>query len=219
MKYLYLSYIVENSVPVYGGRRSVDIKNIKSFDKGDSTNIFSFEMGNHCGTHIDCPNHFFKEGLKVTDYFADTWFFNKPFVLNITLSENQIVSPEAIGEIPDKTDLLLVKSGFSSVRGMEKYINNNPGFSPETGLSLREKYPSIRAIGFDFISLSPYQDREVGRDAHRAFLSPEGKNNPILIIEDMNLSHDLSDLVSVVALPFRIASLDSAPCTVIGILR
>src|SRR4030066_315144 len=100
MVYLHLSYRVGTSVPVYGGRRSVDIKNIKSLDRGDSTNILSFEMGNHWGTHIDCPNHFFKEGLKVADYFADTWFFNKPFVLNITLSENQIVSPEAIGEIP-----------------------------------------------------------------------------------------------------------------------
>ena len=81
---------------------------------------------------------------------------------------------------------------------------------------MREKHPYVRAIGFDFISLSPYQNRNLGREAHRTFLDPEGVNAPILVIEDMDLSADLSRLISVWIFPLRISGVDSAPCTVIG---
>jgi len=219
MKYVYLSYIVENSVPVYGGRRSVDIKNIKSLDKGDSTNIFSFEMGNHWGTHIDCPAHFFKNGLKAADYSPETWFFQKPFVLPLKLKENSLAGPEDIGNIPEGTDLLLIKSGFSCFRGTEKYTHNNPGLKPEVGIWLRERHPYVRAVGLDFISLSAYQNRALGREAHRTFLDPNGVNAPILIIEDMDLSHDLSGLEEVWVAPLRVDEMDSAPCTVIGVIK
>jgi len=121
--------------------------------------------------------------------------------------------------IAEGSDLLLIQSGFGRFRGTEKYSCCNPGFAPETGTWLRKGHPSLRAIGFDFISLSPYQNRDLGRESHRAFLDPRGVNSPILIIEDMDLSGNLSDLLWVWVVPLRIEGLDSAPCTVIGVFR
>lgn len=216
MKHISLSYSLANEIPVYGGRGSLNIKNIKSLHSGDSANVFSFTMENHWGTHVDCPAHFFENGLSAADYPPETWFFKKPFVLPLKLEENSLISPEDINEIPEGTDLLLIKSGFSCFRGTEKYTHNNPGLRPEAGIRLRERHPYVRAIGFDFISLSPYQNRNLGREAHRAFLDPEGVNAPILVIEDMDLSADLTRLISVWIFPLRISGVDSAPCTVIG---
>jgi len=38
--------------------------------------------------------------------------------------------------------------------------------------------------GFDSISVSSFQNRMVGREAHRAFLDPKA---PILLLEDIDL--------------------------------
>ena len=214
----FLSYPIKKRMPVYG-KANVDMEIIpvKSLDKGDSYNVFKVNIENHFGTHVDCPAHFFKKGLRVSDYPAETWFFQSPFVLHLELRENQLVMPEDLSNnIPVGIDLLLIKSGFYRFRGSKKYSNYNPGFAEETGKWLRATYPSVRAIGFDFISLSSYQNREEGRKAHYAFLDPNVVNTPILIIEDMDLSGDLSGLSSVWILPLRIDRLDSSPCTVVG---
>jgi kynurenine formamidase len=218
VKYIYLSYLLENEIPVYGGCSSLNIKDIKSLQRGDSANVFSFIMENHWGTHIDCPAHFFENGLKAADYSPETWFFQKPFVLHLKLEENSLAGSEDMGKIPEGTDLLLIKSGFSRFRGTEKYTHNNPGLKPEVGIWLRERHPYVRAVGLDFISLSPYRNRALGREAHRAFLDPDGINEPILLIEDMDLSKNLSGLISVWISPLMIGGIDSAPCTVIGVL-
>ena len=214
----FLSYPIKKRMPVYGkANKNLEITPVKSLDKGDSYNVFKVNIENHFGTHVDCPAHFFKNGLRVNDYPAETWFFQSPFVLHLELRENQLVMPEDLSNnIPVGIDLLLIKSGFYRFRGSKKYSNYNPGFAEETGKWLRATYPSVRAIGFDFISLSSYQNREEGRKAHHAFLNPKGINIPILIIEDMDLSGDLSGLSSVWILPLRIDRLDSSPCTVVG---
>ena len=73
-------------------------------------------------------------------------------------------------------------------------------------------------VGFDFISLSPYQNKEEGRKAHRTFLDPDGENQPVLIIEDMDLEGDLSFMKQVWVAPWLIKGVDSAPCTVLGLV-
>jgi kynurenine formamidase len=216
----FLSYPIEKIMPVYGtANANIEIVPVKSICNGDSCNAFKVSIENHIGTHVDCPSHFFGHGLKISDYPADTWFFSKPHVIRLPLNENQIVTPGDLGGIPEGVDLLLIQSDFSRFRGTDIYSRYNPGFHPKVGEWLREKYPHVRAVGFDFISLSAYQNRDMGREAHRKFLDPEGSNAPVLIIEDMDLSLDLRGLKQVLAFPLRIEGIDSAPCTVIGVFE
>ncbi len=218
MKYVYLSYTIASDMPVYGGRALVNINLLKAISKGDSSNVYSITIENHWGTHIDCPAHFFENGLRAADYSPETWFFQKPFVLPRKLEENSLAGTEDMGKIPEGTDLLLIKSGFSYFRGTEKYTHNNPGLKPEVGIWLREAHPYVKAVGLDFISPSSYRNRALGRESHRAFLDPDGINAPILIIEDMDLSHDLRELREVWVAPLRVEGIDSAPCTVMGFI-
>lgn len=217
MSYRFLSHTLSNRIPVYGGYAAPDISEVKSISRGDSANVFSFSMQNHWGTHIDAPNHFFEKGKKISDYPADFWIFKAPTVVKLHLGcGDLLVCGEWIEKIHPETDLVLFQAGWSGTRNQEKYILQNPGIHPETGAYLRGRYPKLRAIGIDWISVSSYKNREIGREAHKAFLNPDGPNAPILIIEDMDLSGDLSGLKEVCVIPLRIDSLDSAPCTVIG---
>lgn len=213
----YLSYPIHEAIPVYGRvDAAIELIPVRSLRRGDSCNVYKIVMENHWGTHVDCPAHFFDEGRSITDYPPETWIFNRPFTKEIVAMDNLILTPGHIGDIPSGTDLLLIKSGFYTLRGTERYSMNNPGFAPETGVWLRKTYPLLKAIGFDFVSLSPFQDRVLGGESHKALLDPEGINSPIRIIEDMDLSHDLSGLTKVWISPLRIERLDSAPCTVVG---
>lgn len=217
MKYRYLSYVFKSEIPVYGGRASIQTSEVKSLANGDSANTFLFSIENHWGTHVDGPNHFFENGSKIADYPPEFWFFESPQILQISLGASELLDLEGwIHNVDAKSDLLLFQSGWDQLREKKIYVDDNPGIKPDVAIYLRKHYPKIKAIGIDWISISPYKNKILGREAHRAFLNPECENNPILIIEDMDLSYDLEKLKRVMAFPIRIEAIDSAPCTVIG---
>ncbi|MDP3683255.1 MAG: cyclase family protein, partial [Ignavibacteria bacterium] len=74
----YLSYFLEEATPVYGGvEGTIQFKQIKSIDNGDTSNNQEFHFPGHSGTHIDFPRHFSANGKTCNDYSADFWIFRK----------------------------------------------------------------------------------------------------------------------------------------------
>jgi arylformamidase len=217
MRYRYLSYAFKSEIPVYGGRAFIHADSVKSLANGDSANTFLFSIENHWGTHIDGPNHFYENGLKIINYPPEFWFFESPQVIQINLRSSELLNLDGWTKDMDaKSDLLLFQSGWNKLREEKVYVEENPGINPDVALYLRKHFPNIKTIGIDWISISPYKNKIMGREAHRAFLDPEGENDPILIIEDMDLSYRLDKLKKVMAFPILMETIDSAPCTVIG---
>lgn len=207
-------------MPVYGGSVEPELTSINVIDKGDSCNTWRFCLENHWGTHVDGPNHFFTNGQKIIDYPADFWRFKKPQIVQIEAKPGQIITQGSFFcDLDSETDLILFQSGWWKFREKEIYVRRNPGLDPALGFWLRQKFPAIRAIGMDWISISSFEHRDIGREAHRAFLNPDGEGHSILIIEDMNLSADLINLKEVWVAPLLVERIDSAPCTVIGFFK
>ena len=220
MRYQFLSHMYTQDQPAYGGAVEIKIDLIKAINAGDASNVFQFTMQNHWGTHVDAPNHFFENGKKIADYPPEFWFFAKPQVIEVKLNQGEILAPgNWLNSVRRDTNILFFRSGWCKRRNDKSYTTENPGVHPDVGKYLRKNFPNIRMIGIDWISLSSYLDRELGREAHKVFLNPNGFNTPILIIEDVNLSGDLDGLVSVWVIPIRMQQLDSAPCTIIGVLK
>jgi len=219
MQINYLSYPITESMPVYGGSGKPELCPLKAIRRGDSCNTWRVGFENHWGTHVDGPNHFFAKGPKVIDYPADFWMFDHPSVLNTGLEPGELLQWETIADrIAADTDLLLLKSGWGQMRGLDVYWNNNPGIHADVGIGLRQMNCAVRAVGIDWISVSSFAAREEGRKAHRTFLDPDDEEEPILLIEDMDLSANLSKLARVWVAPLRVEAIDSTPCTVIGFL-
>lgn len=220
MRYRYLSHLLKDVIPAYGGTSSLGVARTNSISSGGAANAYQFLMGSHWGTHIDAPNHFFENSRKIADYPAEFWIFRLPCVVKVSLAPSEVLSPgKWLESVDGSRDILLLQSGWTECRGKDIYTKENPGIHPDIGICLRKRFPKIRAIGIDWISASPYRDRPLGRQAHKAFLDPEGENEPILIIEDMDLSCKLENLSELLALPLRVDVIDSAPCTVIGGFR
>ncbi|WP_135609977.1 cyclase family protein [Methanococcoides sp. AM1] len=218
--FVWLSYPLDTSTPSYGNSEGFKREFIKNVTKGDSCNTSRWQLANHIGTHIDTPNHFYSNGKSIDEFPPTFWNFSKISVIKEpTINGTMCVEvDESFEKIPKETDLLLIYTGFCKNRNKTKYWSENPGLSSELGIFLRKNYPNLRAIGIDSISISSWQNRDEGRKAHRSFLDPDDYGNPILLIEDMDLSilEDDVEIVSCCALPIRVKGADGAPCTIVA---
>lgn len=217
MKYRYLSYPISQGMLVYGGKADLGIKAKRAISAGDSANVYKFSMESHWGTHIDTPRHFFNNGKCIEDYPCETWFFKTPDVIDVVLKPSEILKiGKWIKGINPLCDILIFRSGWSGFRKYGQYVYQNPGIHPEVAIYLRENYHNLRAIGIDWLSVSSIKNRELGREAHRAFLSSKARGKPLLLVEDMRITSKLSGLRRLILSPIVISGIDSAPCSAVG---
>jgi len=215
-KWVYLSYPLSRKTPAYGGEDSLKIQKKKSIERGDTCDTLYWSLSNHLGTHIDFPGHFVQAGKTSGDYNPEFWIFHFPFILDISPVEpGFIIAPETIDidAVPSNIDIFVIKTGFCHLREKDIYWKNNPGLAPCMATLLRERFLHLRLFGFDLISLSSFAHREIGREAHKAFLD---HSRPILLLEDMDLSmiDNSIKLKQVIVAPLRVEGADGAPCTV-----
>jgi kynurenine formamidase len=208
-------------MPVYGSLPKPEIVQHRSLSKGDSSNQYRITIYNHTGTHIDAPAHFIKDGKKISDCADGFLVFNKPALIDIPKRPGKWVEREdLIGILCSKnSDCLIIRTGFGRYRRCDIYRTHNPGISPEAIIFIRQNLPKIRCLGIDSISVSGFQDRLRGREAHiAAFKKHAGWGKPLLLIEDLNLEplKGCARLKNVIIAPWMINGIDSAPCTVLA---
>lgn len=215
---IFLSYILDINTPSYGNRKKFQITKDNNIENGDLVNDSSIFTTVHMGTHIDMPYHFYKNGQTIESFDAEFWEFNKvlfiEYIFSELLIENELI--DLLNSIQDEGyELLIVKTGMCNIRNEDRYWESNYGFSPKISEYLKLKFPKIRVFGFDTISVTSFQHREVGKLAHKGFLDPV---NPILLLEDMDLKELSinSKIQKIIIAPLRIANCDGLPCTVIG---
>lgn len=216
MKLIWLSHIITESTPLYAGVKDIVIEADRSMVAGDSCNTTKISLPSHAGTHVDAPYHFIPHGRGVAEYAPEQWIFNSPKLMDLPIQPGQLILPEhfSLSLAPEiDVDLLLIRTDFEQYRGDALYWQNGPGLAPELADFLTQKFPNLRALGLDCISISSLAHREKGGEAHRAFLG-----RGLLLFEDMSLKMVGKDgrLVQVMAFPLRFTKGDGAPCTIIG---
>lgn len=211
-KTTFLSHFLSDSTPCYGGQKNIHI-HLESSTKCDITcNSQKWSFDNHVGTHIDLPKHFDSNGKTLNSYHPDEWIFHSPYLLELPTNTGEIISSvEKFKEVPLNTDFLIIRTGFEKLRQDKVYWENNPGFDPSVAKWLRTHRPKIRAIGFDFISLTAYQHRPLGRLAHQAFLQVQPA---ICIVEDMKLADLSKSPEKLIIAPLLVDQADGGPVTV-----
>jgi kynurenine formamidase len=220
MKYRILSYPLDENIPVYGSTPKPIINHYRQISKGDGSNSCIITIHNHTGTHVDAPRHFIPDGNAISDYSFDDLIFNNPLLIECLTEPEELIEDIFTQEL-EGVDSLLLHTGFSRIRDRDKelYRTRNPGIAPEVISWLRKEYPAIRCICIDSISISSFQHREQGREAHTAaFIKQEDLSEPLLLIEDMNLNtlSAKDKMRKVVVIPWQISGIDSAPCIVLA---
>lgn len=217
--FVLLSHVLRQDTPSYGNRDKVIIRVNSSIKAGETANSSCLVLSNnHIGTHIDVPRHFSVDGKRTIDYPIGDYVFEKCQVIDLPKSDACLIGPEDMQEltIDNDVELLLIRTGYEALRGEDGYWDNNPGLAPELADYLRERFPKLRCIGFDFISVTSWKHRLEGRLAHKTFLAPENGGKEIWAIEDMSLKDATQEIKRVVVAPLMVEDGNGTPVTVIA---
>lgn len=219
--FVLLSYTMSPGIPVPGGRLAISIQVDESLEKGNLGNTFYYTSWNHAGTHVDAPGHMLPGGQSIHDLDIHQLFFDHPLIVDVPKEDDQLIAPADLKPYEDAiagSDLLLLRTGFSRFRATEplRYQDRNPGLSVEVAQYLADpRFPSLCAVGIDAISMAAAARVKEGVEAHK-ILFKKTSRQPVLLIEDLDLSGDLAPLERVIVAPFFVEGLESSPCTVIA---
>ncbi|MBW5447954.1 cyclase family protein [Cohnella sp. CFH 77786] len=221
MNRVVLSYPLSVNTPVYKDNPPVRIWPQTLIENGSPYNQYVIQTINHNGTHIDAPRHFNPQGKTLSEIPLDYFVFNRVSVIDVPKREDELITAADLMPWADRiagSDLLLIRTGFGRIRGSDplRYGNRNPGFAASAARFLMA-FDSLRAIGVDFISAAAAQKPEEGILFHQIMLGKGRKDGRfILIMEDLNLNRDLSQIRTVYAVPWFIEGVDSSQATIFG---
>jgi arylformamidase len=202
MKIYDVSIALDSAMPVFPGDPAFRSERLKSLKK-DSYQLYEMSMGNHAGTHVDAPSHFWKDGMAIDDIPLE--------VLNGRARVIEIHHPEKV-DLPELKDSIrmddfriLFKTRNSLLWGKpftEDYIyltERAANYLTENGIKL---------IGFDYLSIDRFGDQAF--PAHKILLK-----NEIVLIEGLNLVEVEEGEYDLSCLPLRLKGLDASPARVI----
>lgn len=215
-KYISLSHYINEKTPSYNNSGSFNRLTITSIRNGNSANSEEWKLNNHIGTHIDFPLHFFDDGKSSSDFNTQFYINSKIGFIELekTCDPGEIITikhvEKQIEKLNSNIEVLLLKTGFQKMRNNLTYSTENPGYDKSLFEYFRKKFPVLKFFGFDTISLTSVLHRTIGKEAHLLFLNPY---NPILVIEDMDLSSLNSNIIleQLIIAPILISKSDGAP--------
>ena len=166
---------------------------------------------------MDLPGHKIPGGKSITDYAVEEFVFERPYIADVDLSDEENLSIEQIEPYSDelaKCDILLLKSNFDKYRStdLQRYIWKTPGVAVETAEWLVRNFPNIKAVGMNFLSFEILDASSHQSKGHLALLSRDVK-----IIEDMKLDGLSNDTIGrILVMPLFIEGIDSFHVTVVA---
>ncbi|MHB1296313.1 MAG: cyclase family protein [Anaerolineae bacterium] len=220
-KLVSLSFAMSPESPVPPAIRPMEIVPRMRLSAGDDANVSRVSFDNHSNTHVDAPAHVVAGGLSISAFTWQDLTFSRPVVVDLPLPDCAVIGPEHLEphrEALRGADMLLLRLGYGPVRRSEprRYLAKCPGFGVPGATFLRDAFPNLHCVGMDVPSFSCIEYLEETMRAHNVLLEGEGRK--YLLVEDMDLDKDLTRLQGVLVVPWTMAGIDSAPCTVLGIL-
>jgi arylformamidase len=202
MRTIDISLPIEDGMAGFPGDPPVEVRKVRSLERGDRYDLSQLSMGTHSGTHVDPPSHFLR-GRPTVDAL-DFTVLNGPCSVVRTLSGVREVGPEDVARLPAGTVRALFRT-----RNSEQYAAGRP-MDPEfvaVGLEAASALldRGVKLVGID----GPSVDRANSKafPVHRALLG-----TGVILIEGLQLSEAPEGPYELRCLPLRVAAGDGAPC-------
>lgn len=147
MKYVDLSYEIENHMPVYPGDTTVTLERVKKYEE-DEFNGYTLVSNMHAGTHIDCPMHMLNDERYVSEFDLGRFIGNA--VLLDVRGEMSIELKDEYYKNIKEGDIVLLYTGWDSKYGSKEYYENHPVVGEKFAEFLVQK--KIKMLGVDMPS-------------------------------------------------------------------
>jgi arylformamidase len=199
-----ISQTITPDIIVYPGDPAVRIEQTMRITRGDTVNLSSISMGNHTGTHIDAPKHFYDQGLTIPDIPFDCLI--GPAKVFEFMEEQAIGKSQLQAYNIKQGDRVLFKTRNSALLTRKEFDPSFTYLMPEAAEYLAEI--GIRTLGLDYLTIDPYGSNDF--KAHYILLKKE-----IIIIEGIDLSVVQPGEYQMVALPLKLYDGNGSPARVI----
>lgn len=217
---LFLSHILNNDTLIYTNRNK--FKQIKKSDmlKAGIENDTTISTMVYIGTHIGITYYFYQDRQTIKNFDVNFWIFKKPLI--VTIYQNElIINKQLINKLNTIKnigyDILIVKISICNYREDNKFRKENYGFHEDIYDYLVNKFPNIRELKFDSISVSNFLKRMLGKELHKRFLDLQ---KPILLLENIDLRdiNEETKINKIIVSPLRIDNYNRPPRTILGVL-
>lgn len=177
------------------------IERIMDVARGDVFTLSELYMSSHCGTHIDAPSHFLKDGIGIDKMPIDACIGE---ACVIEIEDAKCIRWEELAkyEIRPGARVLFRTNNSERVWKSETFVHDYVYLTLEAAAFLAEHH--VRLIGIDYLSVESYQYEVNG--VHQVLM-----NAGIWIIEGLNLSAVRAGRYELVCLPLRITNGDGSP--------
>ena len=190
-----LSYEIRFEHPGWPGNPTYSYEQISSIERGDIANFGMLHLLGHFGSHVDGPNHFNPDGIKVAQVPLDRFVYERPVLLDVPKVDRELVLRDGAraargGDRRGRPSCSCAPAG-PTIRKPDpvRYAHEGPGVSPEACTYLIDGFPALKALALDCISLAAYRriDPE-GILAHQILCGVGRGDRYVLIVEDLDLA-------------------------------
>ncbi|EXI62760.1 cyclase [Mannheimia granulomatis] len=223
--FMYLSHPLDPKDLAWPGEPVVEINRCTDICEKTPFSSFITKLPNHCGTHMDAPRHFVKDGLSINELPIEYFCHKQVALLEIPKGEAEGITKEDLlpyADILSKVSFAFFRTGFEKYRAENPtiYQNECPYIATSAGEYLSDNFPNLKGVGIDFLALgspsSRVPEEENPKNCHRAILGYY-TGRFTTVIEDMHLA-ELPKNVKFKQFfnaPWRIVGLDSSQVTCI----
>ena len=227
--FLFLSHPLDPRDLAWPGEPTVKVRQCTDITDDCPFCSFISEIPNHCGTHMDAPRHFVKDGLGINELPIEYFCHRDVVLLEIPKGKAEGITREDLephSNVLSKVTFALIRTGFERYRreNPKVYQNEGPYIAPSAGDYLTDNFPNLKGIGMDFLAIgspSPAVPRgELPPDCHRHILG-YFTGRFCTGIEDMHLSELPREkkIFRFINAPLRIVGLDSSQVVCIAELE
>lgn len=227
--FVYLSYPLDPNDLAWPGEPTVKTQRCTDVSEDCLFSSFLTELPNHCGTHMDAPRHFVKDGLDINQLPIEYFCHKQVALLEIPKGEAEGITKEDLEPYADilaDVSFAFLRTGFGKYRteNPELYQCEGPYIAPSAGLYLSDNFPKLKGVGIDFLSIgspsSRIADENNPKNCHQAILGYH-TGRFTTVIEDMNLAPlpKGAKIKQFFNLPLRIVGLDSSQVTCVAELE
>ena len=197
-----ISIVVSESTPVWPGSPGAVLRRHMSIDDGADANASELRMDVHCGTHVDAPLHFIRDGGDLEAVGLDP-FVGSAYVAHVEWVRIGAAELEASG-IPAGTERLLLRTASSGGWGSRPFDPDFPALTIDGARWVVAR--GIKLVGIDCVSIQRFED---GPETHQVLLG-----NGVCILEGIELLDVSAGPYDLTCLPLRLAA-EAAPARAI----
>lgn len=223
--FMYLSHPVDPKDVAWPGEPLPEVTRCTDVCEKTPFSSFITKLPNHCGTHMDAPRHFVKDGLSINELPIEYFCHKEVALIEIPKGEAEGITKEDLlpyADILSKVSFAFLRTGFEKYRATNPHIYQNecPYIATSAGRYLSDTFPNLKGVGIDFMALgspsSRVPDEENPKNCHHAILGYH-TGRFTTVIEDMHLSElpKNAKIKQFFNAPWRIVGLDSSQVTCI----